>query len=194
MSLLFFDLFLFYSIEIDFHCQINALNVEIGAFLQNLRRYVSGSQQVSIGNKTVELLLDTVTFIEGQLIGKADIIDVLNETNPNFLQDLDPSHFDLQRSFMCRLCNVSYIYFSLAYPFCSIMPLCLVIFVSFFCGVLIRHRCRSLEKMCMNTWAMIPIWSVYHACHVYHEHSWNKNLVKNCHHQRWAIKCIIILR
>lgn len=81
--------------------------MEIGVFLQNLRRFVAGQQKISIGNKTAGLLGETVIFLE-ELITKAKFIDVPNETNPNFLQDLDPVHFELQRSVMCLLCNVTF--------------------------------------------------------------------------------------
>lgn len=81
--------------------------MEIGVFLQNLRRFVVDQQQISVGNKTLGLLDDAVTFIE-KIFAKAKVIDVQNETNPNFLQDLDPVHFELQRSVMCQLCNVTF--------------------------------------------------------------------------------------
>lgn len=84
------------------------MNVEIGVFLHNLHRFVAFfDQQVSIGNKTIHLLDDTVTYIQDELLTKAKVIELPNETNTNFLQEMDPSHFELHRSIMCRLCNVN---------------------------------------------------------------------------------------
>lgn len=83
--------------------------MEIGVFLHNLRRFVAvcGRQQISVGSKTIHLLDDTVTFIQDELITKAKVKEVANETNTNFLQEMDSSHFELQRTIMCRLCNVN---------------------------------------------------------------------------------------
>lgn len=104
--------------------------MEIGAFLHNLRRFVAGRQQIFIGNKTIHLLDDTVTFIQDELITKAKVTVVPNETNTNFLQDLDSSHFELHRTIMCRLCNVN-INFSFVCNFCPIMRLCKIFFFVF---------------------------------------------------------------
>lgn len=86
--------------------QINLLNVEIGQFLYNLRRFAD-CQQVSIGKKTLDLLFDTVTFIQDELIAKAEVVKVPDEVNTNFLQELNPSHFELRRHVICLLCNVN---------------------------------------------------------------------------------------
>lgn len=81
--------------------------MEIGAFLHELRRFVADGQQIFVGNKTISLLDDAVDIIQDVLLTKAKIVEVPDEINTNFLQDLDPSHFELQRSIMCRLCNVN---------------------------------------------------------------------------------------
>lgn len=82
--------------------------MEIGAFLHELRRFVAGGQQIFVGNKTINLLGDTVDFIQDQLLTKAKVVEAPDEINTDFLHDLDPSHFELQRSIMCRLCNVKF--------------------------------------------------------------------------------------
>lgn len=66
---------------------------------------------MTIGNKTLRLLDETVSFMQ-DVIGKAAIIEVPNETTGNFLLELDPSHFEMRRNIMCQLCDVN---FSLAY-------------------------------------------------------------------------------
>lgn len=97
--------------------------METGLFLHNLRRFVADGQQVSIGNKTIQLLNDTVTFIQGQIIDKAEVIEVPREQDASFLNYFfDPSHFELQQSIMCRLCNVNFIYFAFEYGFRLTMP------------------------------------------------------------------------
>ena len=79
--------------------------MKIGVFLYNLRRFAD-RQQVVVGNKTFDLLHDTVTFIHDEFIPKAKAIEVPNEENTDFIQDLDPTHFEIQQSIMCRLCKV----------------------------------------------------------------------------------------
>lgn len=81
--------------------------MEIGQFLYNLRQYVA-CHPISIGEKTLELLLDTVSFIDDELIKKANVQKVPDEMNTNFLQELDSSHFELRRSALCLLCNVNF--------------------------------------------------------------------------------------
>lgn len=82
--------------------------MEIGAFLHELRRFVADDQQIFVGNKTINLLDETVDFIQDLMGAKAKVVEVPNEANATFLHDLDPSHFQLQRNIMCRLCNVSF--------------------------------------------------------------------------------------
>lgn len=88
--------------------QINSLNVEIGQFLYNLRRFADrpDRHQIVIGKNTIDLLLDTVSFIE-ELIANAELVEVPNEMNTDFLQELDSSHLELRRNAMCLLCDVN---------------------------------------------------------------------------------------
>lgn len=103
----------FTRLMVFFFHQINSLNTEIVVFLQNLRKFAADQQvaipdqKVVIGKRTVDLLYEIVSFIEEELMKKSDVIDVANEINPSFLNDLDQSHFELHRNIVCRLCNVN---------------------------------------------------------------------------------------
>lgn len=90
---------------------MNALNGKIGAFLHVLHRFAADGKadgsQISVGNQTISLLDKTLDSIQN-LLAKSQVMDVPNEVNTTFPQDLDPSLFDLQQSVECRLCNVSF--------------------------------------------------------------------------------------
>lgn len=85
---------------------INQFNIEIGVFLRRLRLY-SKQKSIKINEKTVELLVDTVDWID-KLIGNSEMISNTDHDNVNFLFDLNEQQFDLRQYIMCRLCVVSY--------------------------------------------------------------------------------------
>lgn len=80
------------------------MNVELGVFLHNLRS-LTADENGKLGNKTVELLMEIVDYID-ELVAKRLTVDVPNEANVDFLKVLNTRHFELRQSIMCRLCIV----------------------------------------------------------------------------------------
>lgn len=87
--------------------QVNTFNVEIAIFLRAIRGYINNSGGI-ISNKTQKLLDELVSSI-GDLAHDAKVIDVPNDTNVDFLKDLDDQFYALRQNIICRLCLVSMI-------------------------------------------------------------------------------------
>lgn len=85
---------------------VNQFNIEIGVFLRRLRLY-SDRENMQINEKTAELLLDAVLYID-KVIANAEMTPDTGNSNVNFLFDLDEQQFDLRQYIMCRPCVVSY--------------------------------------------------------------------------------------
>lgn len=107
--------------------------MEIGAFLYELRRFVADGKKIFVGNETIKLLADTVDIIQDQLLTKAEVIDLPNEINMKFLQELD-SDYKLYRTIMCRLCKVSHVFvYTLHFSFiCDLFSIICGFFIFFF--------------------------------------------------------------
>lgn len=85
---------------------INQINIEIGVFLRQMRRY-SEQKNIQINDKTTELLLDVVDSID-RIIANSNLIPTTDNRNTNFIFDLNEQQFDIRQYIMCRLCIVSF--------------------------------------------------------------------------------------
>lgn len=86
---------------------VDQFNIEIGVFLRRLRIF-SEQKNAQINEKTAELLLDAILYID-KLIATADMIQTktTDQDCVEFLSDLNDQQFELRQYIMCRLCIVS---------------------------------------------------------------------------------------
>lgn len=82
--------------------------MEIGVFLRYLH-YFSSIECVQISNQTVNLLQATIGQIV-DLTNTAEVVDVIDAADVDFIFDLDEHRYELQRYIACHECNVSVIY------------------------------------------------------------------------------------
>lgn len=87
--------------------QVNTFNVEIAIFLRAIRGHINNSGS-TINNKTQELLGELVSSID-DLAHNAKVINVPNNIDVDFLNDLDDRYYGLRQNIICRLCLVSMI-------------------------------------------------------------------------------------
>lgn len=88
--------------------KIKFFNMEIGVFLRYLH-YFSSIECVQISNQTVNLLQATI----GQIVdlrNTAEVVEVTDAADVDFIFDLDEHRYELQRYIACHECNVSVIY------------------------------------------------------------------------------------
>lgn len=82
--------------------------MEIGVFLRYLH-YFSNIECVQISIQTVNLLQATIQTINN-LMNRADVVEVTEAADVEFLFHLDEHRCELQRYIACHECNVSVTY------------------------------------------------------------------------------------
>lgn len=73
--------------------------------------YFSNIECVKVSKQTTDLLKTTVSLIVG-LTNKADVVEVAERTDVDFLLDLDEHRYELRRCILCRSCLVSHFFFN----------------------------------------------------------------------------------